>query len=169
MKGGPSCWLIASAFQPGLLLNPAKVRELLKGKGKKKNEARVGIEPTNTAFAEPCLTTWLPRRDLKLYSLAVSLTTESFWEVFLISCFSFDGVLFLGLPACLPSPAIASYGNCVQISHHRRPHFFIPSLSRYGQIFIKRDHEGISGRKRLRDRHCSFATRRPKREKRSFR
>lgn len=25
-------------------------------------EARVGIEPTNAAFAEPCLTTWLPRR-----------------------------------------------------------------------------------------------------------
>ena len=25
-------------------------------------EARVGIEPTNEAFAEPCLTTWLPRR-----------------------------------------------------------------------------------------------------------
>jgi hypothetical protein len=25
-------------------------------------EARVGIEPTHTAFAEPCLTTWLPRR-----------------------------------------------------------------------------------------------------------
>jgi hypothetical protein len=24
-------------------------------------EARVGIEPTNTAFAEPCLTTWRPR------------------------------------------------------------------------------------------------------------
>jgi hypothetical protein len=24
-------------------------------------EARVGIEPTNEAFAEPCLTTWLPR------------------------------------------------------------------------------------------------------------
>ena len=24
-------------------------------------EARVGIEPTNGAFAEPCLTTWLPR------------------------------------------------------------------------------------------------------------
>ena len=24
-------------------------------------EARVGIEPTNKAFAEPCLTTWLPR------------------------------------------------------------------------------------------------------------
>ena len=31
------------------------------------NEARVGIEPTNTAFAEPCLTTWLPRRDGKIY------------------------------------------------------------------------------------------------------
>ena len=27
-----------------------------------KLEARVGIEPTNTAFAEPCLTTWLPRQ-----------------------------------------------------------------------------------------------------------
>jgi hypothetical protein len=25
-------------------------------------EARVGIEPTNAAFAEPCLTTWLPRQ-----------------------------------------------------------------------------------------------------------
>ena len=27
-------------------------------------EARVGIEPTHKAFAEPCLTTWLPRRYL---------------------------------------------------------------------------------------------------------
>ena len=27
-------------------------------------EARVGIEPTNAAFAEPCLTTWLPRLPL---------------------------------------------------------------------------------------------------------
>lgn len=26
-----------------------------------KLEAEVGIEPTNEAFAEPCLTTWLPR------------------------------------------------------------------------------------------------------------
>jgi hypothetical protein len=25
-------------------------------------EAEVGIEPTDEAFAEPCLTTWLPRR-----------------------------------------------------------------------------------------------------------
>lgn len=24
-------------------------------------EAEVGIEPTHKAFAEPCLTTWLPR------------------------------------------------------------------------------------------------------------
>src|ERR1039457_1313149 len=26
-------------------------------------EARVGIEPTDEAFAEPCLTSWLPRRE----------------------------------------------------------------------------------------------------------
>ena len=29
-------------------------------------EARVGIEPTHKAFAEPCLTTWLPRRSIAL-------------------------------------------------------------------------------------------------------
>ncbi len=29
-------------------------------------EARVGIEPTNAAFAEPCLTTWLPRHRFQL-------------------------------------------------------------------------------------------------------
>ena len=28
-------------------------------------EARVGIEPTHKAFAEPCLTTWLPRHLLR--------------------------------------------------------------------------------------------------------
>lgn len=28
-------------------------------------EARVGIEPTHKAFAEPRLTTWLPRRLLR--------------------------------------------------------------------------------------------------------
>ena len=28
------------------------------------SEARAGIEPTHSAFAEPCLTTWLPRRKL---------------------------------------------------------------------------------------------------------
>ena len=28
-------------------------------------EARAGIEPTNGAFAELCLTGWLPRRKLK--------------------------------------------------------------------------------------------------------
>lgn len=31
------------------------------------NEARVGIEPTNTAFAEPCLTTWLPRHGVPFF------------------------------------------------------------------------------------------------------
>jgi hypothetical protein len=29
-------------------------------------EAEVGIEPTDEAFAEPCLTTWLPRLRGKL-------------------------------------------------------------------------------------------------------
>lgn len=32
-------------------------------------EARVGIEPTHKAFAEPCLTTWLPRRPAALGKL----------------------------------------------------------------------------------------------------
>src|SRR5205823_13924679 len=34
-------------------------------------EARVGMEPTHKAFAEPCLTTWLPRRlgDTKIKGL----------------------------------------------------------------------------------------------------
>ncbi len=31
-------------------------------------EARVGIEPTNGAFAEPSLTTWLPRHHSKKVS-----------------------------------------------------------------------------------------------------
>ena len=32
-------------------------------------EARVGIEPTDEAFAEPCLTTWLPRHLKQKFSL----------------------------------------------------------------------------------------------------
>src|ERR1035438_10727043 len=38
-------------------------------------EARVGIEPTNAAFAEPCLTTWLPRHQIRR-SLVPLLTSS---------------------------------------------------------------------------------------------
>ena len=40
-------------------------------------EARVGIEPTNAAFAEPCLTTWLPRRHVFTISYS-SVTARRF-------------------------------------------------------------------------------------------
>ena len=40
-------------LDPNLSKRPINTAQLL--------EARVGIEPTNAAFAEPCLTTWLPR------------------------------------------------------------------------------------------------------------
>src|SRR2546427_5014547 len=36
-------------------------------------EARVGIEPTHKAFAEPCLTTWLPR---PLNTVRIKLSAE---------------------------------------------------------------------------------------------
>lgn len=46
-----------------------------------KLEARVGIEPTNAAFAEPCLTTWLPRRKgerkINYFDLEASSTFEA--------------------------------------------------------------------------------------------
>src|SRR2546425_335929 len=35
-------------------------------------EARVGIEPTNAAFAEPCLTTWLPRHRFQFINVSAS-------------------------------------------------------------------------------------------------
>ncbi len=34
----------------------------------KELEARVGIEPTNKGFADPCLTTWLPRQSRLTHS-----------------------------------------------------------------------------------------------------
>jgi hypothetical protein len=49
--------LLAILLTAGLLKSP---KSLKKRTGLM--EARVGIEPTNGAFAEPCLTTWLPRR-----------------------------------------------------------------------------------------------------------
>jgi hypothetical protein len=45
------------------------------------NEARVGIEPTHTAFAEPRLTTWLPRlfdRERLTYSIARKHAKQKF-------------------------------------------------------------------------------------------
>ena len=40
-------------------------------------EARVGIEPTHKAFAEPCLTTWLPRRQMLCEAKSVSVGRKS--------------------------------------------------------------------------------------------
>ena len=45
------------AFPTFVFPNKTKLKSL---------EAEVGIEPTDEAFAEPCLTTWLPRRTTKL-------------------------------------------------------------------------------------------------------
>ena len=41
-------------------------------------EARVGIEPTHKAFAEPCLTTWLPRRGSAFKIVEFHLHASSF-------------------------------------------------------------------------------------------
>ena len=41
-------------------------------------EAGVGIEPTNAAFAEPCLTTWLPRHPLSAYPLLARVQVPFF-------------------------------------------------------------------------------------------
>ena len=54
-------------------------------------EARVGIEPTNAAFAEPCLTTWLPRREradkLNFFCLPRKTNRCSIFESQLVSLF----------------------------------------------------------------------------------
>ena len=53
-------------------------------------EARVGIEPTNEAFAEPCLTTWLPRLRGKIrvifFSSRSKLKFYWNWSVLKIMC-----------------------------------------------------------------------------------
>ena len=51
----PGDW-ISTGGEGRFSTNARKVRNL-----RKSLEARVGIEPTDEAFAEPCLTTWLPR------------------------------------------------------------------------------------------------------------
>jgi hypothetical protein len=51
-------------------------------------EARVGIEPTNTAFAEPCLTTWRPRLPSKSYIPFLSTQVPFFHRSYVSSCSS---------------------------------------------------------------------------------
>ena len=57
-------------------------------------EARVGIEPTHKAFAEPCLTTWLPRR-LSVRKLNQFLPRASQFS----------------LPPCSPTTSAVSFGS----------------------------------------------------------
>gem|GEM_PF-2968335 len=63
-------------FDPKTSQNPLKSQCF-------KLEARVGIEPTNAAFAEPCLTTWLPRH--RFYYLSHSFALRKL--ISLLNCF----------------------------------------------------------------------------------
>ncbi len=44
---------------------------------RQEREARAGIEPANRGFADPCLTTWLPRR-LKIFGQLANLVKNGF-------------------------------------------------------------------------------------------
>jgi len=68
---------VADSLTPKLLLHPQFGLE-----------ARVGIEPTNAAFAEPCLTTWLPRHPNQTFTLPVA------WPNFKFCCAGFLEIIF---------------------------------------------------------------------------
>src|SRR5438874_10805732 len=103
-------------------------------------EARVGIEPTNAAFAEPCLTTWLHRRCSTHNSQLVAAGKRNFAKLpsqqrqahwpGLLNCFSSRGAfavaaghrsqkVWLMCPfnvrsnATIPSDAAARRAKCV--------------------------------------------------------
>ena len=81
-------------------------------------EARVGIEPTNAAFAEPCLTTWRPRlRLLPLKPISLSLQRKfRFYAFFAVSRLNPKRSRFgqrsagLNIPSGVMMPVISSGG-----------------------------------------------------------
>ena len=69
MDKGAKAWIFSHSLSHYAFFRPL----FLISRSLTRREARVGIEPTHTAFAEPRLTTWLPRlfdRERLTYAIA---------------------------------------------------------------------------------------------------